>query len=114
MIAGERCTRACGFCAVSTAKPFVLDSDEPARVAEAIRRMKLKHVVITAVARDDLADGGDDELDAGRVSHLAIRDWHIEVGAQQHALALEVEVVEGFEPGHECHPSAGVRMLAEL
>jgi lipoic acid synthetase len=58
MIAGERCTRACGFCAVSTAKPFELDVDEPDRVAEAIRRMKLKHVVITAVARDDLADGG--------------------------------------------------------
>ena len=58
MIAGERCTRACGFCAVSTAKPFALEADEPARVAEAIRRMKLKHVVITAVARDDLTDGG--------------------------------------------------------
>jgi lipoyl synthase len=58
MIAGERCTRACGFCAVSTAKPFALEMDEPTRVAEAIRRMRLKHVVITAVARDDLADGG--------------------------------------------------------
>ncbi|MBV9106811.1 MAG: lipoyl synthase [Verrucomicrobia bacterium] len=58
MIAGERCTRACGFCAVSTAKPFALETDEPTRVAEAIRRMKLKHVVITAVARDDLSDGG--------------------------------------------------------
>lgn len=58
MIAGDRCTRACGFCAVSTAKPFPLEVDEPARVAEATRRMKLKHVVITAVARDDLADGG--------------------------------------------------------
>ena len=58
MIAGERCTRACGFCAVSTAKPFALEADEPSRVAEAIRRMKLKHVVITAVARDDLSDGG--------------------------------------------------------
>jgi lipoic acid synthetase len=58
MIAGERCTRACGFCAVSTAKPFALEADEPQRVAEAIRRMKLKHVVITAVARDDLKDGG--------------------------------------------------------
>jgi lipoic acid synthetase len=58
MIAGERCTRACGFCAVSTAKPFDLEVDEPMRVAEAIRRMKLKHVVITAVARDDLPDGG--------------------------------------------------------
>ncbi len=58
MIAGERCTRACGFCAVSTAKPFALEPDEPERVAEAIQRLKLKHVVITAVARDDLADGG--------------------------------------------------------
>jgi len=62
MIAGERCTRACGFCAVSTAKPFALESDEPARVAEAIRRMKLKHVVVTAVARDDLLDGGADHF----------------------------------------------------
>ncbi len=58
MIAGERCTRACGFCAVSTAKPFPLESDEPERVAEAVRRLKLKHVVITAVARDDVDDGG--------------------------------------------------------
>jgi lipoic acid synthetase len=58
MIAGDRCTRACGFCAVSTAKPLVLEADEPLRVAEATRRMKLKHVVITAVARDDIADGG--------------------------------------------------------
>ena len=58
MIAGERCTRACGFCAVSTAKPFALEQDEPQRVAEAVSRLKLKHVVITAVARDDLRDGG--------------------------------------------------------
>ena len=58
MIAGERCTRACGFCAVSTAKPFALEADEPQRVAEAVKRMRLKHIVITAVARDDLADGG--------------------------------------------------------
>jgi len=58
MIAGDRCTRACGFCAVSTAKPLPLEADEPLRVAEATRRMRLKHVVITAVARDDVADGG--------------------------------------------------------
>ena len=58
MIAGDRCTRACGFCAVNTAKPLALEADEPARVAEATRRMGLKHVVITAVARDDLKDGG--------------------------------------------------------
>jgi len=58
MIGGDRCTRACGFCAVSTAKPRPLDPDEPMRVAEAARRMRLRHVVITGVARDDLPDGG--------------------------------------------------------
>jgi lipoic acid synthetase len=58
MIGGDRCTRACGFCAVTTARPHALEADEPMRVAEATRRMGLRHVVITAVARDDLADGG--------------------------------------------------------
>jgi lipoyl synthase len=58
MIGGDRCTRACRFCAVSTAKPLPLETDEPARVAEAARRMGLRHVVVTGVARDDLADGG--------------------------------------------------------
>ena len=58
MIAGDRCTRACHFCAVTPAKPFPLEADEPKRVAEAVHRMRLKHVVITAVARDDLRDGG--------------------------------------------------------
>ena len=58
MIAGERCTRACGFCAVSTAKPMPLEIDEPLRVAQATKRLGLNHVVITAVARDDLPDGG--------------------------------------------------------
>ena len=58
MIGGDRCTRACPFCAVSTAKPHPLDPAEPERVAEAARRMGLRHVVITSVARDDLKDGG--------------------------------------------------------
>src|SRR5262249_24024207 len=62
MIAGDRCTRACGFCAVTTAKPWRLDADEPTRVAEATRRLGLRHVVITAVARDDLPDGGADHF----------------------------------------------------
>src|SRR3977135_2787003 len=62
VIAVDRCTRACRFCAVTTAKPFALEADEPQRVAEAVRRMKLKHVVITAVARDDLKDGGADHF----------------------------------------------------
>jgi lipoic acid synthetase len=58
MIAGDRCTRACGFCAVTTARPLALETDEPMRVAEATRRLRLRHIVITSVARDDLADGG--------------------------------------------------------
>jgi lipoyl synthase len=58
MIGGDRCTRRCGFCAVDTARPGPLDAGEPARIGEAARRMGLQHVVITAVARDDLADGG--------------------------------------------------------
>jgi len=62
MIAGDRCTRACGFCAVTTARPYALEADEPGRVAEATRRLGLKHVVITAVARDDLADGGAEQF----------------------------------------------------
>ena len=62
MIGGDRCTRACRFCAVNTAKPFALEADEPDRVAEATRRLRLRHVVITAVARDDLPDGGADHF----------------------------------------------------
>lgn len=62
MIGGDRCTRACGFCSVLTAKPLALDPDEPVRVADATRRLRLRHVVITGVARDDLPDGGADHF----------------------------------------------------
>ena len=58
MVNGERCTRACGFCLIDTRKPMPLDPSEPDRVAEAVVRLKLKHAVITCVARDDLDDGG--------------------------------------------------------
>jgi len=58
MIMGEICTRACAFCNVTTGKPHALDPTEPARVADAVLKMGLKHVVITSVDRDDLADGG--------------------------------------------------------
>ncbi len=57
MVAGERCTRKCGFCLVDTRKPEALDADEPARVAEAVERMGLRFAVLTMVARDDLPDG---------------------------------------------------------
>ena len=85
MIAGDRCTRACGFCAVTTARPFALEADEPKRVAEATRRMRLRHIVITAVARDDLADGGAEhfrqtieavrELSPGMVIEVLVPDF---------------------------------------
>jgi lipoic acid synthetase len=58
MILGDVCTRSCGFCAVTTGRPIGLDAEEPERVVEAVRRMGLRHVVITSVNRDDLPDGG--------------------------------------------------------
>ncbi|MBO8163369.1 MAG: lipoyl synthase [Brevibacillus sp.] len=58
MILGDICTRACRFCAVKTGLPTELDLAEPERVAEAAEQMGLRHVVVTSVARDDLADGG--------------------------------------------------------
>ena len=58
LLLGDRCTRRCGFCDVMTAKPEPVDEDEPRRVAEAVRAMGLRFVVLTGVARDDLPDGG--------------------------------------------------------
>lgn len=58
MILGEVCTRACRFCAVKTGRPPATDLDEPRRVAEAIRELNIRYVVITSVDRDDLDDGG--------------------------------------------------------
>src|SRR6476661_10642618 len=58
MIMGDTCTRACAFCNVKTGLPGALDAAEPARVALATAKLGLKHVVVTSVDRDDLADGG--------------------------------------------------------
>jgi len=58
MIMGEVCTRACAFCNVATGVPLALDGEEPARVSDAVAKLGLRHVVITSVDRDDLADGG--------------------------------------------------------
>lgn len=58
LILGSKCTRRCGFCDVMTAKPDAVDEDEPERIADAVRTMGLRHVVLTGVARDDLPDGG--------------------------------------------------------
>lgn len=58
MIMGDVCTRACAFCNVATGRPRPLDPEEPGRVAQAVRQLELRHVVITSVDRDDLPDGG--------------------------------------------------------
>lgn len=115
MIAGEKCTRACGFCAVKTAKPDALEADEPVRVAEATRRMKLRHVVITAVARDDLRDGGAEHfketinavraVNPGIVIEVLVpdfndRDWALEMvmEARPHIFNHNLETVERLTP----------------
>lgn len=102
MIAGDRCTRACGFCAVSTAKPLALEVDEPTRVAEGTRRMRLKHVVITAVARDDLPDGGAEHfrqtieavrrVNPGTVIEVLVPDFHDKDASIETVLAAQPEI----------------------
>ena len=67
LILGDKCTRRCGFCDVMTAKPDPVDEDEPRRIAEAVKEMGLRFVVLTGVARDDLSDGG------ARIWAIAIR-----------------------------------------
>ena len=62
MIMGETCTRACSFCNVATGKPDALDPFEPAKVADAVAKLGLEHVVITSVDRDDLDDGGAEHI----------------------------------------------------
>ncbi len=115
MIAGEKCTRACGFCAVKTAKPDALEEDEPQRVAEATKRMSLNHVVITAVARDDLQDGGAEhfqktieavrEANPGIIIEVLVpdfndKDWALELvmKARPHIFNHNLETVERLTP----------------
>lgn len=115
MIAGDRCTRACGFCAVSTAKPFALEADEPERVAAAVARLQLKHVVVTAVARDDLKDGGADHfartirairaIDPECIIEVLTPDFHgngecleIVAAANPHIFNHNIETVERLTP----------------
>ena len=62
MIMGDTCTRACAFCDVKTGKPEKLDVLEPIKIAEAVKKLNLKHVVITSVDRDDLKDGGSNHF----------------------------------------------------
>jgi lipoyl synthase len=64
MLLGDRCTRRCDYCSVETARPLPVDAEEPARVADAAARLGLRYVVLTSVARDDVADGGASQFAA--------------------------------------------------
>ena len=81
MILGDVCTRSCGFCNVTTGRPYAPPSaDEPRSVAEAAARMRLRHVVVTSVTRDDLLDGGAEQF--ARTIHelrIALPDAAVEV-----------------------------------
>ena len=73
MLLGDVCTRNCGYCAVAHGRPVAVDPHEPGRVAEGVARLGLRHVVVTSVDRDDLADGGAAPLCCHRPSHQAAR-----------------------------------------
>lgn len=116
MILGEKCTRGCGFCAVDHGRPEPVEADEPWRVAEAVRRLGLEHVVITSVARDDLQDEGAghfiDVIRAVRAGNpgvtieILVPDFHGRVELIRRALeegrpevfAHNVETIERLSP----------------
>jgi lipoic acid synthetase len=133
MIGGDHCTRACGFCAVQTAKPLPLEADEPERVAEATRRLRLRHVVITAVARDDLADGGADhfrrtiervrELNPGIVIEVLAPDFlereesiRAVLAARPHVFNHNLETVRRLTPAvrHRATYDRSLSVLAKV
>ncbi len=129
MILGERCTRSCRFCAVPHGKPQPVEADEPQRVAEAVNRLGLKHVVITSVARDELADEGAGhfaaviqavrERNPGVTVEVLVPDFHARpalidcvMGAQPEVFAHNLETVERLSPA--VRPQARYRRSLEV
>lgn len=115
MILGDICTRSCRFCATKTGKPLPVDPDEPRKVAEAVNSMKLKHVVLTSVDRDDLDDGGSSaweqtiiairQLNPGTTIEVLIPDFNaredlVEIVARTkpEVMAHNLETVERLTP----------------
>jgi len=115
MILGDTCTRSCGFCNVKTGRPQPPDLDEPRRVAESLALMKLRHVVITCVDRDDLPDGGADVwAETIRQTHAACPQMSVEaligdhqgdfsaldviINARPEILAHNMETVKRMHP----------------
>src|SRR5436305_4279383 len=106
MILGDVCTRSCGFCNVTTGRPYAPPSpDEPRAVAEAARRMGLRHVVVTCVTRDDLRDGGASQFAATiRELRQALPQASVEVLTSDfHGNAEAVRVVVEARPDYFNH-----------
>jgi lipoic acid synthetase len=117
MILGDVCTRACGFCNVTTGRPYAPPSpDEPRAVAEAARRMGLRHVVVTCVTRDDLPDGGARQF-AGTIHALreALPEASVEVLTSDfHGNAESVRVVVAARPDYFNHNVETVPRLYDV
>jgi len=133
MILGDHCTRACHFCAVAHGRPQAVSDDEPWRVAEAVARLGLRHVVITSVARDDLADEGAGQFvrvmeavrqrNPGVTVEVLVPDFHGRADLVRQVMAEgpevfahNVETVERLSPivrhGAAYHRSLDVLRLA--
>lgn len=103
MILGEKCTRNCKFCQVYTQKPEPVDQEEPLRLAETIKKLELKHVVLTSVARDELPDGGAGfwaetirvvkQMNPGLTMETLIPDFHRGNRANDTVIAAGPEVI---------------------
>ena len=117
MILGNRCTRSCRFCAVEHGRPEPVAADEPWRVAEAVKRLGLRHAVITSVARDDLQDEGAGHFvdvihavrsqNPGVTVEVLVPDFH----GRQDLVAL---VLEGGRPEVFAHNVETIERLSEL
>lgn len=129
MILGDRCTRSCRFCAVEHGKPQPVAQDEPWRLAEAVKRLGLRHVVITSVARDDMPDEGAGhfvrvidavrQVNPGVTVEVLVPDFHARpeliravMDAQPEAFAHNVETIERLS--NLVRPQAGYRRSLEV
>jgi lipoyl synthase len=116
MILGDICTRACKFCGVATGKPLPPDPDEPGRIADSIKKMGIKHAVITSVDRDDLPDRGAEfwaltirtirEINPGVTMETLIPDFdanpewlNIVIDASPEVISHNLETVRRLTPG---------------
>lgn len=103
MILGSNCTRSCRFCNVTSGRPFAVDQDEPVRLAKAAAILKLKHVVVTSVTRDDLPDGG--------AGHFAETTRQIRKDLPGSTIELLIPDMQGSTEAYEVVAQAGPEIL---